>query len=300
MKKPFGIFPPMLTAWKASDESYDEKASERYITWLIDSGVQSIVACGSTGENTAMMTEEQKQVIEHVVKFVGGQIPVYAGTGKYDTLETLILSQHAKKVGADGLLLILPYYFKPYKEAAMNHFRTIHKEVGLPIVLYNNPWFAGYELTPQEAKTLYDEGVLIGVKAAHGDANRVTEMKFACGDDFVVFYGHDYAALQGFAAGADGWLSGFPATFPKQCRELQDAILVDKDITKAQNIWKKFMPFINVFMDPAVNAQVHWLEMCKYAVTYQGIPMGIPRRPLRELDTEIKNKLKAPLDILLG
>ena len=300
MKKAYGIFPPMLTIWRAGDESYDEKASERYIQWLIDNGVQSIVACGSTGENTAMRMEEQKRVIEHVVQYVAGQVPVYAGTGKYSTIETLELSQHAKAVGADGLLLILPYYFKPYKEAVMNHFRTVKQAIGLPIIMYNNPWFAGYEMTSREAKQLVDEGVIEGVKAAHGDANRVSDMKFACGDQLTVFYGHDYAALQGLAAGADGWLSGFPATFPKQCRALQDAIMVDKDLDKGRKLWDKFLPFVNFFMDPKVNEKVHWLEMLKWAVTVQGIPAGIPRRPLRELDHEVKKQMQKPLEILLS
>jgi 4-hydroxy-tetrahydrodipicolinate synthase len=299
MKKAYGIFPPMLTIWD-KNENYDEKASERYIKWLIDSGVQSIVTCGSTSENTAMKTDEQKKVIEHVVKTVAGQVPVYAGTGKYTTLETLELSKHAKTVGADGLLVILPYYFHPYKAAVMDHFRTIKREVGLPILVYNNPWFAGYEMTAQEIKQLYDEGVIEGVKAAHGDANRVSDLRNACGDQLTVFYGHDYAALQGLVSGANGWLSGFPATFPKQCRELQDAILVDKDLVKAQKIWKKFMPFVSFFMDPKLNEKVHWLEMLKWAVTVQGIPAGIPRRPLRELDSEVKKQMKKPLEILLG
>jgi 4-hydroxy-tetrahydrodipicolinate synthase len=300
MKKAYGIFPPMFTIWNESDESYDRKASERYIDWLIDNGVQSIVACGSTGENTAMFMEEQKAVIEHVVKYIDGQIPVYAGTGKYSTIETLELSKHAQAVGADGFMIILPYYFKPYKEAAMNHFRVIKKAVDLPIVLYNNPWFAGYELTAKEAKQLVDEGVLTAVKAAHGDASRVADMKFECGDKMTVFYGHDYAALQGFAAGADGWLSGFPAAFPKQCRELQDTVMVEKDLDKGRKIWEKFLPFINFFMDPKVNEKVHWLEMLKWAVNLQGVPVGIPRRPLRELDSEIKKQMQKPLEILLG
>jgi 4-hydroxy-tetrahydrodipicolinate synthase len=302
MKKAYGIFPPMLTVWKDSDESYDEKRSERYIRWLLDNGAQSLVPCGSTSENTAMRMEDQKQVIEHVVKYVAGQVPVYAGTGKYSTLETLELSKHAQAVGADGLMIILPYYFKPYKEAAMNHFRTIRKAVGpdLPIVLYNNPWFAGYELTAAEAKVLADEGVIQAVKAAHGDANRVSDMKFTLGNNITVFYGHDYAALAGFAAGADGWLSGFPATFPKQCRELQDAVMVEKDLEKGRKIWDKFIPFVNVFMSPELNARVHWLEMLKWAVTEQGIPVGVPRRPLRELDEQAKQQLKKPLEILVG
>jgi 4-hydroxy-tetrahydrodipicolinate synthase len=299
MKKAYGIFPPMLTIWD-KNENYDEKASERYIKWLIDNGTQSIVTCGSTSENTAMKTDEQKKVIEHVVKTVAGQIPVYAGTGKYTTLETLELSKHAKAVGANGLLVILPYYFHPYKAAVMDHFRTIKQEVGLPILVYNNPWFAGYEMTAQEIKQLFDEGVIEGVKAAHGDANRVSDLRNACGTELTIFYGHDYAALQGLVSGANGWLSGFPATFPKQCRELQDAVLVDKDLVKAQKVWDKFLPFVSFFMDPKVNEKVHWLEMLKWAVTVQGIPAGIPRRPLRELNSEVKKQMQKPLEILLG
>ena len=299
MKKPTGIFPPMFTVW-GKDELYDPKGQERYMRWLIDSGAQSIVVGGSTGENMAMRTVDQQQVIEHVVNAIAGEVPVYAGTGKYSTIETLELSLFSKKVGADGLMVLLPFYFKPYKEAAMNHLRTIYKETNLPIVLYNNPWFAGYELTAHETAILAKEDVLIGVKAAHGDANRVSDMRYFCGKDFLVFYGHDYAALQGLASGANGWLSGFPSTFPKQCRQLQDAILVDKDIVEAQKIWNKFIPFIDAFMAPEVNAKVHWLEMLKWCVTEQGCDVGIPRRPLKELDNNYKKLLKKPLDILLG
>ncbi|MTI62024.1 MAG: dihydrodipicolinate synthase family protein [Firmicutes bacterium] len=300
MKKAYGIFPPMFTVWKKSDGTYDEKGTEKYIDWLIDNGIQSIVPCGSTGESAGMFMEEQKRVIEHVTKYVAGQIPCYAGTGKYSTPETLELSIHAKNVGVDGLMVILPYYYKPYKAAAMNHLREIHKATELPMILYNNPWFAGYELTAKEAKTLVDEGVLTGVKAAHGDANRVSDMKFECGDKMTVFYGHDYAALQGLAAGADGWLSGFPATFPKQCRALQEAVMVEKDLDKGRAIWDKFIPFINFFMDPEVNAQVHWLEMLKWAANVQGANVGIPRKPLKELDPEFKKRMEKPLEILLS
>jgi 4-hydroxy-tetrahydrodipicolinate synthase len=300
VKKVNGIVPPILTVWKDSDESYDEKRSEGYIDWLLASGSQGVVACGSNGENTAMTMEEQKRVIEHVVKYVGGRVPVYAGTGKYSTLETLELSKHAQAVGADGLMIILPYYFQPYKDAVLDHYRAIKKEVGLPIILYNNPWFAGYELTADEAKVLAEEGVIDAVKAAHGDADRVSEMKLACGENFTVFYGHDYCALQGYAAGADGWLSGFPTAFPKQCRELQEAVMVEKDLEKGRKVWNKFLPFIKAFRSPEVTAHAHWLEMFKWAVTEQGIPVGKPRRPLRELDEKIKAKLKKPLEILVG
>lgn len=299
MKKAHGIFPPMFTVWGA-DEKYNEKGSEKYIDWLLSNGAQSLVACGSTGENTAMLLDEQKQVIEHVVKYVSGAVPVYAGTGKYSTLETLELSRHAEAVGADGLMVILPYYFKPYKQAAMDHLRAVGKAVNIPIVLYNNPHFAGYELTAEETKILVDEGVVEAVKAAHGCPSRVSSMRYFNGDKLTIFYGHDFAALQGYASGADGWLSGFPSTFPKQCRALQDAFFVDNDLEKARKLWDKFIPFISFFTDPAVNAEVHWLEMLKWAANVQGVDVGVPRRPLQELASEFKEKMEKPLEILLG
>jgi 4-hydroxy-tetrahydrodipicolinate synthase len=101
-------------------------------------------------------------------------------------------------------MIICSYYFKPYKEAALNHYRTIKKTVELPIVLYYNPWFAGYEITAVEAKTLAEEGVIEAVKAAHGAASLTIDMKYACGDQFTVFYGYDYEAFQAYAVGAAG------------------------------------------------------------------------------------------------
>ena len=294
-----GLCPAMLTAW-GRDELFDSATSERYIRWLIDNGVQALSTCGSTGENTAQYTSEQKQIIEHVVKYVAGEVPVYAGTGKYSTLETIDLTSHAQAVGVDGVLIILPYYFKPYNLAAMNHFRAIRRAVEVPIILYNNPNFAGYELSTPEVKQLVDEGVIQAVKAAHGDPERVSDLKFTCGDVLTVFYGHDYAAFQGYAAGADGWLSGFPAAFPKQCRQLQDAIVVDGDLKKARRIWEKFIPFVDFFMDPEVNQRAHWLEMLKWAVTVQGVDIGVPRRPLGPLDEAIRDRMQAPLEVLLG
>jgi 4-hydroxy-tetrahydrodipicolinate synthase len=166
--------------------------------------------------------------------------------------------------------------------------------------LYNNPNFAGYELSTPEVKQLVDEGVIQAVKAAHGDPERVSDLKFTCGDVLTVFYGHDYAAFQGYAAGADGWLSGFPAAFPKQCRQLQDAIVVDGDLKKARRIWEKFIPFVDFFMDPEVNQRAHWLEMLKWAVTVQGVDIGVPRRPLGPLDEAIRDRMQAPLEVLLG
>jgi 4-hydroxy-tetrahydrodipicolinate synthase len=297
MKQIRGICPASLTIW-GKDELYDPKAQEKYVSWLIASGAEAIAVTGSTGEMVAMMNEEQEAVIDHVVHFVAGQVPVVASVGKYSTRETLRLAHAAKKSGADALMVILPYYYKPYKEAAIRHLRAIRREVGLPIVLYNNPHFALYEMTARETAMLFSEETIFAVKVAHGDANRVADLRAQ--SDVTIFYGHDYAPLPGYAAGADGWLSGLPSAFPKQCRAMQDVMRDAKDLDRGRAMWKKFLPLIEFFMDPDVNAKIHWLEMLKYCVNRQGVNAGIPRRPLADLPAEYKARLDPLIETMVS
>lgn len=290
-----GIFPAMFTVWDEGD-NYNPEASETYVDWLIANGVEGLAVTGSTGEMTAMPIDVQKEVIEHVVRYAAGKVPVLASVGKYDTDETLELAATAKDAGADGLMVILPYYYKPYKAAAVRHLKEVSEAIGLPITLYNNPNFSGYELTPREVAALYAEGTISSIKSAHGDASRIADLKALC--DISTFYGHDYGPFGAFACGADGWLSGFPAAFPKQCRALQDAVRDRKDLAEGSRIWKHFYPIVEMFMDPAVNAEVHWLEMLKFAVEYQGVPVGKPRRPLQQLDPAYQRKMVPLIDEL--
>ncbi|MFD4422177.1 dihydrodipicolinate synthase family protein [Agromyces sp. NPDC058484] len=293
-----GITPASLTAWDGN-EQYDPAAQERYITWLLENGADSISVAGSTGEMLAMDNDEQIAIIDHVTRFVAGQVPVLASVGKYGTAETLKLAHAAKASGADQLMVILPYYYTPSKEAAIRHIRRIHDEVGLPICLYNNPNFAGYELSPRQAAELFDDGVVVSIKAAHGDPARVADLR-ALSEGITIFYGHDYSPLGGYAAGADGWLSGLPAAFPKQCRELQTAVRDEKDLDKGRELWKKFVPFMEYFMDPARAQDAHWLEIFKYAVKYQGIDTGSARSPLAELSDAQKAKVEPLIDTLVA
>lgn len=295
MKKAYGITPASMTIWN-SDESFNRKEMEHYISWLLDQGAQSLSFCGSTGENIAMTMDEQKEILEACIKFVDGQVPVYAGTGRYSTQQTIELSKFAQDCGADGVMTILPYYLQPHKKAVLDHFRELRKHIDIDIMVYNNPWFAGYELTPEEVATLYKEGVVGSIKCAHGDPAKVHEMKCACGEGFRAFYGHDYGAMEAFWAKADGWLSAWPALFPKHCRALQDAVIVDKDADKANRILYDFMPVTNLFFNDKVAGVPHWQELGKYILKVQGIDAGLPRKPLGELSDEYKKKVEKVLE----
>lgn len=290
MKKAFGLMPAAMTIWK-ENESYDRKGQEKYLRWLLDNGAQSISICGSTGENIAMNMEEQREIIEHVAGFLAGQAPLYVGTGRYATKHTVEMSVFAQKCGADGVMVILPYYLAPYKAAVMQHFRDIRSALDIDVMIYNNPWFAGYEMTVPEIMELVDDGTINAIKAAHGDPDRVHRLKYHLGDKLDVFYGHDYCAMEGLLAGADGWLSGFPAVLPKQCRALLDACK-DKDVDRARACQSNLQPYIDYFFFDKANGAPHWQEICKYTLTAQGLSVGVPRKPLGALDEANKRKIE--------
>ena len=289
IKPPFGLCPASMTIWN-SDQTYNKKGMEKYLRWMLDNGAQSISICGSTGENIAMNMEEQREIIAHVATFLAGEVPLICGTGRYDTLNTIKMSKFAQDHGADCVMVILPFYLNPHKKAVMQHFRDLRAALDIEIMIYNNPWFAGYELTTKEVTELVNDGTIQCIKAAHGDPNRVHELKFHNGNKLRVFYGHDYCALEGLLVGADGWLSGFPAVLPKQCRALMDACFT-KDVDAAIKAQNNIQPYIDYFFNDKVNGVPHWQEICKYTLQAQGLDVGLPRKPLGELDEANKKKV---------
>ena len=292
-KKPYGICPASMTIWNA-DQTYNKKGMEKYLTWLLDNGAQSISICGSTGENVAMNMEEQREIIGHVASFLNGQVPLICGTGRYDTLNTIKMSKYAQDCGADGVMVILPYYLNPHKKAVMQHFRDIRAALDIRMMIYNNPWFAGYEMTVPEIEELVNDGTIQDIKAAHGDPNRVHELKFHLGDKLNVFYGHDYCALEGLLVGADGWLSGLPGIFPKFCVDLFNLCTVQQDAPAARKLWDKMQDFIDYFITYS-NNDPHWHEVFKYVLKCFGFNAGLPRMPLGDLLPEEKKKVDALL-----
>ena len=282
-----GVMPAVMTFWNA-DESFNQKETERYIQWVLDCGAHSLSVTGSTGENISMSDDEQKKIIECLVKFVDHQVPVYPGTGKYGTAQTIEMTKFAQKCGAEGALVIMPYYLIPHKRAVVNHFKKLREAVGddFDIILYNNPRFCGYQFEPIELKELAEQGIINGVKLADGRASYIQGMKHYCPDGITALYGHDYEPLPAFFAGADGWLSGLPGIFPKFCVDLFNLCTVQQDAPAARKLWD-FITYSN--NDP------HWHEVFKYVLKCFGFDAGLPRMPLGDLLPEEKKKVDALL-----
>lgn len=294
IKQAYGIMPPMITCWKA-DGSFDEKASVRHLNWLIEEGITSASVVGSTGENISMTPEETMYITDCLVEAVDHRIPVYPAAGFYSTQTTIEVAQHAEKVGADGVLVIPPYYMNPHKRAVLDHFRELRKNIGIDIMLYDNPFFAGYKMDVKETAKLCEEGVIDAVKCAQGDVHDVQELQYLCGDRLNIFYGHDYDGLEALIMGGN-WLTGSQNVLPGTARKLYDLVTADRDYDGAIALWRKsYMPLIDFLQHNRPGGDPHWLEVFKCALNMMGHEVGLPRKPMGDLEPDKKKGLEQVL-----
>jgi len=297
--KPVGVYAPTITAFNA-DESLSEEGTRAFVRFLLDQGVHGLAPMGSAGEFFALSDEERMLVMEWTLDEVNGQVPVYAGTGHYSTRSTIKLSRHAFEHGANGILIMPPYLVRPPKRDVLDHFRRVREAVPLPIMIYNVPILCGVEITPQELQMLAAEDVVHSVKWSHLEVSRIHDTRLLCGPDFGVFVGIDLIAMEGLAAGADGYIAGLPMIAPRQARQLFEVIHDQRDLDGGQSLWNTLLELIR-FEYRALSTDAgepHWLAVCREAATLRGIPVGMPRLPLRPLSKPLCAELKSILEKL--
>ncbi len=213
-----GSFPALVTPFKTNlDVDFD--AYGRLLEWHIERGSNGLVPCGCTGEAATLSHDEQKAVIKFAVERVAGRVPVIAGTGSNNTREAIGLTQYAKEVGADGSLLITPYYNKPTAAGQIAHYRAIAEAVdGLPIMLYNVPGRTGTKISPETIAELNKIPNIVSVKEACGDIDQVSSILAQC--DINVMSGDDSLTLPMIAVGAKGVVSVAANVAPAEVAEL--------------------------------------------------------------------------------
>jgi 4-hydroxy-tetrahydrodipicolinate synthase len=219
----------------------DEKALGDLIEWQIAHGTNGIVPCGSTGESSTLTHEEHDRVIAFTVEAVRRRVPVIAGTGSNATHEAIRLTKHAKSVGADGALLVCPYYNKPMQEGLFRHYEAIARAVDLPLVLYNIPGRSGVNITPQTIARLSRIPGIVGVKEASGSLGQMSEIIAACDERFVVLSGDDGLTLPLMAIGGKGVISVTANVAPAETAELVGAALKG-DWDRARRLHYRLQP----------------------------------------------------------
>ena len=201
----------------------DEEKLRELVEFQIAGGTDAIVPCGTTGESSTLDYEEHDRVIEIVIEQVKKRVPVIAGTGSNSTAEAIEMSQHAKKLGADGCLLVTPYYNKPTQEGLYRHYMAIADAVAIPQILYNVPGRTGINLLPETVARLAEHKNIVAIKEATGSLQQASEVLALCGDKIDVLSGDDFITFPMMACGAKGVISVTANIMPAEIASLVDA-----------------------------------------------------------------------------
>ncbi len=189
------------------DGNIDEEGLKRLIEFQIAGGTSGVVPCGTTGESATLSYEEHNRVIELTIEASAKRVPVIAGTGSNSTAETIALTKHAKKAGADAALLITPYYNKPTQPGLYEHYRKVAEAVDIPIILYNVPGRTSVNMLPETVAKLSEIRNIIGIKEATGDLKQVSDVIELSRDGFIVLSGDDFTTLPLLSIGGHGVIS---------------------------------------------------------------------------------------------
>ncbi len=259
--------------------SVDEKSFRGLVDWQIESGTHGLVPGGTTGESATLTHAEHKQVVEICIAEAAGRVPVIAGAGSNNTAEAIDLAQHAERAGANGLLVVTPYYNKPSQEGLYRHFKAINDAVGLPIIIYNIPPRSVVDMSIDTMKRLFELPNIVGVKDATANVARVSLQRQALGPDFIQLSGEDMTALACMAAGAHGCISVSANVAPKLCSDMQNACL-DGDFVGALAIQDRLVPLpAALFLEPNPAGP-------KYALSLLGLvgeDLRLPMVPVGEV-----------------
>lgn len=281
-----GMATAMITPMRGGEVDYE--ALERFIEFQISSGINALVAVGTTGESATLSPEERRQVIRFTIEKAAGRVPVIAGTGTNNTAHALKYSQDACADGADALLIVTPYYNKATQNGLIAHYTTIADAVDKPIILYNVPSRTGCNLLPATIEKLAEHENIAGVKEASGNMSQVVELIARCGDKLNIYSGEDALTVPFISMGGKGTISVLSDVAPREAVAMTDAALRGDFETAAA--WQcKLLPLINCLF-----SEVNPIP-AKAALSAMGYGEDSLRLPLTPMEPKNREKLLAEM-----
>ncbi len=283
MSKPMfhGVIPALVTPFK--DGKVDEATFARLIERQIDGGVQGVVPVGTTGETATLSSAEHKRVVSLCVEIVKRRVKVIAGAGANATAEAIDLVRHAKAAGADGALVVTPYYNRPSQEGLYQHYKAINDAVDLPVLIYNVPSRTGSDIGNETVARLAKLSNMVGVKDATGDLARASLMRLQCGEDFIMLSGDDPTAVGYVAHGGHGVISVTCNVSPRGSAERMKAAIAG-DFKNALEWQDKLIHldkalFLDASPSPTKFALAH-LKLCSEETRLPIMPCADAVKPL--------------------
>lgn len=232
-----GSIVALVTPFK--DEAVDYDKLEELVEYHIENGTNGIIPCGTTGESPTLTHSEHGEVVDKVVEKANGRIRVIAGTGSNSTSEAINLTRHAKKTGADGALIITPYYNKPTQQGLYEHYKAILEEVDIPVIIYNVPSRTGVSITPETVARLYDFNNIVAIKEATGDIDQASHILNLC--DITVLSGDDSLTLPIMSVGGKGVVSVLANILPREISEMVSSF-INREFEKSVNLHMRLFP----------------------------------------------------------
>jgi 4-hydroxy-tetrahydrodipicolinate synthase len=281
-----GSITALITPFKTGE--IDAEGFQKHVEWQIGQGTHGLVPCGTTGESPTLSHEEHKRVIELCIEAAGGRVPVIAGTGSNCTAEAVELTRHAKEAGADGVLVVTPYYNKPTQEGLYLHFKAVNDCTDIPVIIYNIPGRSVVDMSVETMARLFKLANIVGVKDATANMARVSQQRATLGTDFIQLSGEDATALGFMAHGGQGCISVTANVAPALCSEFQLACL-GGNFKRALELQDCLMPLHDALFVESNPGPV------KYAAEKLGLCRSETRLPLAPLTQSSRNKVDAAL-----
>lgn len=272
------------------DNGVNEKEFEKLIEFQIQNDVDSIIVCGTTGEATTMTQQEKDNAIKCAIRTSNGRVPIIVGTGSNSTSQAIQNSKRAKDLGADGILVVTPYYNKCTQKGLVEHYTKIAESVyPLPVIMYSVPSRTGVNILPKTCYELSKIENIVAIKEASGNLSQIAEIAQLCGNTLNIYSGNDDQILPILSVGGIGVISVLSNIFPKETHDMVFEFL-SGNIEKAKNLQLKYIPFIK-----ALFSEVNPIPV-KAALNLIGYNFGTPRLPLTPISEEnlkiIENELK--------
>lgn len=284
-----GSIAPVITPFDEKG-NVDLKTMSELINWQIESGSHGISVTGTSGEPSSLTTEERLQVMENAIKTVNGRVPVVPATGSVNHQETLYLTKAAQEMGADAVMVIVPYYNRPNQAALYKHFKAVADSVDIPVIIYNIPGRTATNLEVETyARLVEDCPNIIGAKESNKDFEHINRLMHACGRDFLLFSGIELLCYPMLAIGGAGSISATANVAPALVAELHNAWF-NGDLDRALDLHYQLLPLNDVlFKDTNPGPVKAALGMMGKIYPYLRLPMDLPSAPLQE---EIRQTLK--------
>ncbi|RDK02983.1 dihydrodipicolinate synthase family protein [Paraburkholderia lacunae] len=290
MKTFRGTYTVLVTPFTADGQHVDVPALRKLVNWQIEEGIHGLIPLGSTGEFLSLKDSERIEVAQTVIDAAAGRVPVLLGTGMEWTDDAIARSREAQELGADGVMVIPPFYSTPTDDELFEHYRRIGESIDLPIMVYNNPATANVDLKPALVARLSHIDNVSYIKESTLEVTRVRDIVELCGDRMTVFAG--ILGYESMCVGAQGWVAVCSNLLPRLSARLYECTAVQRDLDAGHAIYREMLPIVRWV------GGHRYVSASKAGLAMMGLPVGEPRAPRLPLPHDDRELLRADLAAL--